>query len=416
MLIGVPLVGTGDGGARDRRGEVLLSIMETVKKALEKPGVDVDVVLVLSHAEGYSAAQHARHRIFGDQAWGELTVDHLQTASRLAGHARRRDLVLFVGAGASMGAGLPSWSELLDQLARGAAKLGDADVAQLERLDARDAGAVLQHKLGGKQALASAICARVTTHQVALLHQLLASLPISEAVTTNYDVCLETAFADAGRPMRVLPRESVGGARRWLVKLHGSVDHAERIVLSREDYLRFEGEGAALAGIVQALLLTRHMLFVGYSLSDDNFHRLVHQVRAVIGPRADRPGDSPFATALSSRPSGLLDAVWKGEVDYVSTAEKTEDDARRIAILLDLVAAGAAAPAAHLLDESYLPMFGDDEQRLRKELLEVWDLILDPTTDLPHSVRDAVEAALMMVGRPERARGPQITERTGDST
>ena len=54
-------------------------------------------------------------------------------------------------------------------------------------------------------------------------------------------------------------------------------------MLSRDDYLRFEAEGVALAGIVQAMLLTRHMLFVGYSLSDDNFHRLVHQVRAAIG-------------------------------------------------------------------------------------------------------------------------------------
>ena len=65
------------------------------------------------------------------------------------------------------------------------------------------------------------------------------------------------------------------------------------IVLSRDDYLRFEGEGVALAGIVQAMVLTRHMLFVGYSLSDDNFHRLVHQVRTAIGSQ-ERPVGRSF--------------------------------------------------------------------------------------------------------------------------
>lgn len=34
---------------------------------------------------------------------------------------------------------------------------------------------------------------------------------------------------------------------------------------------------AWLAGIVQALLMTKHVLFVGFSLDDDNFHRCAPQ-------------------------------------------------------------------------------------------------------------------------------------------
>ena len=30
---------------------------------------------------------------------------------------------------------------------------------------------------------------------------------------------------------------------------------------------------ACVVGVVQALLLTKHVLFVGFSLQDDNFHR-----------------------------------------------------------------------------------------------------------------------------------------------
>jgi hypothetical protein len=405
-LLALPLVGTGDGGARNRRGEVLLAIMRTLKRTLAS--VDADVVLVLSHEEGFSAAQQARRREFGEEAWSELSSQHVDQARRLAERAREKDLVLFVGAGASMGAGLPSWSELLKRLATKDDLLDDDEVHQLESLDARDAGAVLEHRFGGRKELADAIIGLAHTDRVALVHQLLASLPVTEAVTTNYDVCLETAFRDAERPMRVLPREGAGGADRWLVKLHGSVDDPSRIVLSRQDYLRFEGEGVALAGIVQALLLTRHMLFIGYSLSDDNFHRLVHQVRAVIGARPDRPHCDPFATALTPKPPGLLDDVWGGEVDYVSTAGAAGDDPRRVAIFLDLVAGDAAPPAGHLLDESYLPMFSPDEQRLRTEIREVWSLIEDPHADIPDPVRKSVGSALGAIGRPERPRAPRF--------
>lgn len=213
-----------------------------------------------------------------------------------------------MGAGVGIGAGLPSWSDLLKLLASDV-DMSEVDREQLDKLDVRDAAGVLGRRLP-HGALADAVVAHVQTEQVALVHQLLASLPVQEAVTTNYDRCFEKAWKAAGKRPRVLPAEPAAESRCWLLKLHGSVDDPERIVLSRDDYLRFEGEGVALAGIVQAMLLTRHMLFVGYSLSDDNFHRLMHQVRSAVGERPKRPGGDRFATALTpvpwrARPRGV---------------------------------------------------------------------------------------------------------------
>src|SRR5207244_1581616 len=71
-------------------------------------------------------------------------------------------------------------------------------------------------------------------------------------------------------------------ADAWVLKMHGSVSHPEDIVLTREHQLAYEERHAALAGIVQTLLLTRHMLFVGFSLSDDTFHRIADDVRRVL--------------------------------------------------------------------------------------------------------------------------------------
>jgi hypothetical protein len=309
--------------------------------------------------------------------------------------------VLFMGAGVGIGAGLPSWGDLLKLLASDV-DMSEVDREQLDKLDVRDAAGVLGRRLP-HGALADAVVAHVQTEQVALVHQLLASLPVQEAVTTNYDRCFEKAWKAAGKRPRVLPAESTAESRCWLLKLHGSVDDPERIVLSRDDYLRFEGEGVALAGIVQAMLLTRHMLFVGYSLSDDNVHRLMHQVRSAVGERPKRPGGDRFATALTPVPGELVHEVWEDDVSFVSTAHDGTHDPRRLAILLDLVSALAVAPAAHLLDRSYLAMFSEKERDLREHLLSLWRLLESGT--LPEPVADAVREALARVGVPAGVSG-----------
>lgn len=68
---------------------------------------------------------------------------------------------------------------------------------------------------------------------------LLAGLPVAEFATTNYDALFERACAAAGRPAAVLPYEPVMGHTRWLLKMHGSIDHPHDIVLTREDHLRY---------------------------------------------------------------------------------------------------------------------------------------------------------------------------------
>jgi len=81
--------------------------------------------------------------------------------------------------------------------------------------------------------------------------------------------------------------------------MHGCVTQPESIVLTRADYLRYEERRAALTGIVEALLITRHMLFVGFGLADDNFHRIADAVRRVVHPSMDSESlREPFGTAL----------------------------------------------------------------------------------------------------------------------
>jgi hypothetical protein len=61
--------------------------------------------------------------------------------------------------------------------------------------------------------------------------------------------------------------------------MHGCVTTPEEIVLTKSHYIRYAERYAALAGIVQASLLTKHLLFVGFSFDDDNFQRIYDPVR-----------------------------------------------------------------------------------------------------------------------------------------
>jgi hypothetical protein len=331
-LLALPLVGTGEGGAHDIKGEVLRALVSEL--VVEADALDLDAVLVTRGARALAAAQRAREQVLDDptrglpKPWRELPSAAEARAGKLADRIRAGDLVLFLGAGVSRAAGLPSWAELLERLA-GEADLDEEERDALGQLNALDVARALATRLGGHERLANLIAKWFTGTHASLAHYLLATLPVREMATTNYDELFEVAAEGVGDPVAMLPYAKVSEQRRWLLKMHGTVSCPKDIVLTRDDYLRYAERRAALAGIVQALLITRHMLFVGFSLSDDNFHRVVHDVRNAIGGPDDRPEPEPFGTALTLEEKPLVDSLWKGDVQFVNVGGDTNERGRR---------------------------------------------------------------------------------------
>ena len=97
--------------------------------------------------------------------------------------------------------------------------------------------------------------------------------PDSEAVTTNYDTFFEQASRGAGQDPSVLPYGNVTSGKRGCSNFTGQwIPAKARTSSSREaPTFSYDANRGALAGIVQALLLTRHMLFVGFSLPTTTF-------------------------------------------------------------------------------------------------------------------------------------------------
>jgi hypothetical protein len=349
----------------------------------------IDVALVMKDGAQYAAAQAVRLSLMGDNAWASLDGRLLNKANDLAYLAGRQELVLFLGAGVSQGAGLPSWGGLLANLA-GEDLAGDPDFQGLSPLDQ---ARVIQRQLPEDLPLRRAVANRLRANHYSLAHALLAALPVGEVVTTNYDRLFEMASEAIGRPVNVLPYQAGGGGQRWLLKLHGCVTRPDDIVLTREDYLRYEAGRAALAGIVQAMLITRHMLFVGFSLNDDNFHRIADTVRRAVQRQ-------PFGTSLAVAANKLLPQLWAGDLDWVELGDLPHS-ARTLEIFLDRLAAKAVATTDHFFDPRYEATLGEAELRLRNELTKLGEFAASvPAKDRRGAAWAEVQRLLARLGWP----------------
>lgn len=360
-LFAVPLIGTGRSAVRPTSARHLQGLLTAVTDLSRTRNVDIAVV---AHSEvGWAATQAVRRRLLLRHGPAPELQGLVRQADLLAERARRGQLVLFTGAGIGRPAGLPDWQGLLDRLATWAGLTPEL-AARLRKLNALDQAAFIQSRRGGED-LARKVADILNAPHHALAHGLLANLPVREHVTLNYDQLFERAAADAGKPVSVLPYEPAQDS--WLLKLHGCIapDRQRDIVLTRGDYLSLGNHRATLTGLVQALLVTRHMLFVGFGLSDDHLHAVIHDVRrALAGGREDKLG-----TALLLERDQLQEELWKQDLHYVPMSEDADPDAaRRLEIFLDHVLLMSTTSDAHVFDDSYEGLLTTDERALRETL------------------------------------------------
>lgn len=203
--------------------------------------------------------------------------------------------VLFVGAGMSQGAGLPDWKTLVRPLAEELKCPPDLDPTKIAQYYQN------KHGLSGRNLLVQHVKRALTKPGLAPTrnHALLAQLPVQVIFTTNFDDLLERALA--GKPVhRIVLDKGIG---YWnedeavqLVKMHGSLDDEETLVITADDYAAYFRIHPNVARQLGALLMTRTFLFLGYSLSDPDFWQIYNQIRFDLGEHK-RPAYAAFLNA-----------------------------------------------------------------------------------------------------------------------
>ena len=188
-------------------------------------------------------------------------------------------------------------------------------------------------------AVTALLTSRNPTGRHGISHALLAGLRCREVVTTNFDVLLEQAIEDAdpSESAIVVPSGGIRPDRPWLLKLHGDVKDPKHIVLSRGDFVRFAGSSAARGAVLQELMLTRHLLVVGASLTDDNVLRLTHEVMQL---RRQGNVTTPIGTVLTLVAEPARALLFEHEFNFVPVHDGIRADldaARALEIELDYI-------------------------------------------------------------------------------
>ncbi len=216
-----------------------------------------------------------------------------------------RDLILIVGSGVSRSCSLPdglrppSWEDLLRDLTR---KLHldhrkDEIEALIEKERLLDAAELVRQEARGQgreQDLLTGVRRAVdgppgSYFEGSGWHEAIVRLESQVIVTTNYDKIIERA-TNGGYSMHEYGSDRVAGdVRRTvpvLLKIHGNVDNIEDIVLTRTDYTSLQIKGTQALRVLEALLLTRTALLLGYSLRDPDMQLVLENV---LGGRGEAP-------------------------------------------------------------------------------------------------------------------------------
>lgn len=189
------------------------------------------------------------------------------------------DVILFLGAGLSVAAGLPGWADLLRPLAQSVGARWPSNKTDLtaEHLlraaqyyeNQRGRNALVKHlrtKLGDKGASPTAV------------HQLAISLPVKTMFTTNYDDLIERTLREEGHLPHTIVEDfelafwSEGYVQ--VVKLCGDLTQPKSIIITQSDFNTYFATHPRLAEWLRTTLESKTALFLGYSLRDPFFNQI----------------------------------------------------------------------------------------------------------------------------------------------
>lgn len=229
------------------------------------------------------------------------------------------EVVALVGSDFSCGAGIPSWYEVISELAMRLDEemppprwaTPDHLIALLDRYEA----------VRGRHALIRLVKQRFSAfdREPTAAQRALAHLPISIIVSTALDNLLERALRAAGKEVEVLVNDaSIAFLRSGsqvvnVIKLYGDLDQPDSLVLTSADRAGLRHKRAQVFGLLQSKLSQATALYLAWNHSDPYFQTLLAEralhlgdyVRAGYAALVDLP--EPQAEVLRRQQIHIVD-------------------------------------------------------------------------------------------------------------
>lgn len=238
---------------------------------------------------------------------------------RLVAMMQRVRPLALIGAGASIGSGYPTWSQLLQQLQK---ELRDKSPRAVPPKLARvvnhlqDPAWQAEEYYNALQPIPfnDFLSRTFAQREPAEPYHLLARMGFRHVLTTNFESCAEDAFRKANPNCRVrrllwsrdrdvhdfFAELAEDGIDISVVHLHGHVSDPASIVLKESDYSRTYMREENRRRLI-ALFMTQPILFVGFSMNDPDLGQIMREVLFSL-PR--RFADPTTGTEVGSPPSG----------------------------------------------------------------------------------------------------------------
>jgi len=178
----------------------------------------------------------------------------------------KKRLAIFVGAGCSVAIGLPPWTKLIfDIQLKFKIQTKEKDLLRIAAKIEKEIGA-----LPFREEIAERI--KTHPHSPEALHKSLISLDTNLFITTNYDSVLEDALRKEGIAPAVIMQDrdipSIIPVKKTVVKLHGDINSPTSIIITSNDYLRYNLEHSSFNEWLRSKAVQNTLLFVGTSFTD----------------------------------------------------------------------------------------------------------------------------------------------------
>ena len=245
----------------------------------------------------------------------------MEDFKRLIKLVREERVSLFIGSGFSIKAGAPSVHDLCEAI------LSEFDNDHDKQEHKNDSLSDLSNYFveevcgGSRNSLIDLLQKKFSFTPSNLEdHQLLAQIPhFHNIFTTNYDTLLEDiydkddvqvirkdedcAYIDHTKPVSIY-------------KLHGDFNNQDFVVITSTDYKNYfkKNQNQSMWDIVKSTFVSNHILFIGYSLEDDNIISIIKTISKTINK--NQKDMFLIAPGLDSRKQGQLK---KMKVHYYDT-------------------------------------------------------------------------------------------------
>lgn len=210
-------------------------------------------------------------------------MDWIHSVRAIQRSQGKNQLVIFVGSGVSANSGLPTWKQMIRQIAARLPADFNSDAPFNPEVYLRIPEYLYeQDDSPGHAAYYRAITEILKSEAPANpIDELIFEIRPHHIVTTNVDDLLERSDSLNTRLYAVVSQDAdllSVSSDRYLIKMHGDIKDPKTVVVKESDYLDYEQNHPLVATFIRSLLINHTFLFIGYSLNDYNLNLILNWI------------------------------------------------------------------------------------------------------------------------------------------